>query len=132
MPYNELRKDYLLNRWVVIATERARRPNDFVKPKTEQSKTANCPLCLGNEDMTPPAVLVYLPTEQGITKSKEDGNFRYKNWLIRTVPNMFPAFAPPKVALDSQNIMQSDSFGYAVGHHEVIIETPNHDDHPHR
>ena len=80
--------------------------------------------------MTPPAVLVYLPTEQGITKSKEDGDFRYKNWLIRTVPNMFPAFAPPKTPLDAQNIMQNDSFGYAIGHHEVLIETPNHNDHP--
>jgi len=35
MSYNELRKDYLIDRWVVIATDRARRPVDFLKPKTE-------------------------------------------------------------------------------------------------
>ena len=130
MPYNELRKDYLLNRWVVIATERARRPNDFVKPKTEQAKTNSCPLCPGNEHMTPPAVLVYLTAEHRVRKEKEHGDFRYKNWSIRTVPNMFPAFAPPKNPSDAQSIMQSDSLGRAIGHHEVLVETPCHNDHP--
>ena len=33
MQYNELRKDYLLDRWVVIATERSRRPTDLAKPQ---------------------------------------------------------------------------------------------------
>jgi UDPglucose--hexose-1-phosphate uridylyltransferase len=130
MPYNELRKDYLLNRWVVIATERARRPNDFVKPRTEQAKAANCPLCPGNEHMTPPAVLVYLPTEHGIRKDKENGDYRCKNWVIRTIPNMFPAFTPPKTPSDAQSIMHSDSLGCAIGHHEVLVETPCHSDHP--
>jgi len=126
--HNELRKDYLLNRWVVIATERARRPTDFVK-KTEQAKAEGCPLCPGNEHLTPPAVLVYLPADGGIRKEKEEGDFRFKNWLIRTIPNLFPAFSPPKDS-EADHIMQSDNFGYAIGHHEVIIETPNHNDHP--
>ena len=59
MPYNELRKDYLLDRWVVIATERSRRPTDFSKPKPQAAKTAVCPLCVGNENMTPPALMLY-------------------------------------------------------------------------
>jgi len=130
MPYNELRKDYLLNRWVVIATERARRPTDFAKPKTNQAKAASCPLCPGNEDITPPAVLVYLLAEQGVNKEKEEGNFRYRNWLIRTIPNMYPAFSPPKITSDAQHILQGDNFGYAIGHHEVLVETPIHSDQP--
>jgi len=130
LTYNELRKDYLLNRWVVSATERARRPNDFVKPKTVQAKADTCPLCPGNEHMTPPAVLTYLRTERGTRKDREEGNFRFKTWLVRTVPNMFPAFTPPKNPSDAQNIMQNENFGKAIGHHEVLIETPNHNDHP--
>ena len=59
MPYNELRKDYLLDRWVVIATERSRQPTDFSKPKLEAAKTAVCPLCVGNENMTPPTLMLY-------------------------------------------------------------------------
>jgi UDPglucose--hexose-1-phosphate uridylyltransferase len=130
MPYNELRKDYLLNRWVVIATERARRPTDFAKPKTESAKTAICPLCSGNEHLTPSAVLVYLPTENGIRKDLEQGDFRHKNWLIRTIPNLYPAFSPPKNQADAQQIIQSTGFGYGIGHHEVLIESPNHNDQP--
>ena len=131
MPYNELRKDYLLDRWVVIAIERARRPTDFVKQKTETAKNATCPLCLGNEHMTPPAVLVYLSSSGGkIVKYMEQGNLRSKNWLIRSIPNMYPAFAPPKNPADTEQIMKSSSFGYAIGHHEVLVESPNHSDHP--
>ncbi len=69
MPYNELRKDYLLNRWVVIATERSRRPTDFAKPKPETAKTAVCPMCVGNENMTPPALMLYLK-ENGDSQAK--------------------------------------------------------------
>ena len=130
MPYNELRKDYLLDRWVVIATERSRRPTDFIKQRTEQVKTALCPLCPGNEHLTPPATLVYLPGNGGVQKNKEEGNFRYKDWLIRVILNLYPAFSPPKAPQDTQCIMRSANYGYAVGHHEVLIESPNHTDHP--
>ena len=130
MPQNELRKDYLLNRWVVIATERSRRPTDFAKQKTEQAKTDNCPLCPGNEHVTPPAVLAYLPEKDGIRKDKEQGDFRFKNWLIRCIPNLYPAFSPPKEQADEAQIMKSENFGFAIGHHEVLVESPNHNDHP--
>lgn len=131
MPYNELRKDYLLDRWVVIATERARRPTDFVKKTQEQPiDTALCPLCPGNEHLTPPAVLVYVPNDDGIRKTKEQGDFRTKNWTVRVIPNLYPAFSPPKTQDDTQHIMRSTNYGYAVGHHEVLVESANHGDHP--
>jgi UDPglucose--hexose-1-phosphate uridylyltransferase len=130
MPYNELRKDYLLDRWVVIATERGRRPTDFAKQKKEPAQASVCPMCPGNEHMTPPAVLVYLNQNGDIKKAKDENGFRHKNWLIRCVPNLFPAFAPPKDPADQTNIMKSESFGCAIGHHEVLIESPNHDDDP--
>jgi UDPglucose--hexose-1-phosphate uridylyltransferase len=130
MPYNELRKDYLLDRWVVIATERSRRPTDFAKPKPVTSPTPTCPLCPGNEYMTPPATLVYQSENGAIKKTNEQGDFRSKNWLLRCIPNMFPAFAPPKNPVDAEQILKSASFGFAIGHHEVIVESPNHNDHP--
>jgi UDPglucose--hexose-1-phosphate uridylyltransferase len=130
MPYNELRKDYLLDRWVVIATERARRPTDFFKQRTEQASKALCPLCPGNEHLTPPATLVYLPNDAGIRKDKEEGDFRSKNWLVRVIPNLYPAFSPPKTQEDTLRIFRTESYGYAIGHHEVLIESPSHADHP--
>jgi UDPglucose--hexose-1-phosphate uridylyltransferase len=130
MVYNELRKDYLLDRWVVIATERGRRPTDFAKQKKEQAQASVCPMCPGNEHMTPPAVLVYLKSNGEIVKAKDENGFRPKNWLVRVVPNLFPAFAPPKELKDQQHIMKSDSFGCAIGHHEVLVESPRHDEDP--
>lgn len=130
MAYNELRKDYLLNRWVVIATERGRRPTDFAKPKTESAQNAVCPLCAGNEHLTPPAVLLYLKSDGEIVKDKDTERFRHKNWLIRSIPNLFPAFAPPKDSTITGQIMKSHNYGLAVGHHEVLVESPVHDEDP--
>jgi UDPglucose--hexose-1-phosphate uridylyltransferase len=130
MPYNELRKDYLLDRWVVIATERGRRPTDFAKQKKKPAQASVCPLCPGNEHMTPPAVLVYLKSNGEIRKDKDENGFRPKNWLIRCIPNLYPAFAPPQAQSDQTQIMKSDSFGLAIGHHEVLVESPRHDEDP--
>lgn len=130
MPYNELRKDYLLNRWVVIATERGRRPTDF-KPKPPAASNAVCPLCVGNEHMTPPAVLLYLKDNGGIKKSHDPPEgIRPQNWLLRVIPNLFPAFTPPKQPQDAEHIAKNDCLWDAIGHHEVIIESPIHNDGP--
>jgi UDPglucose--hexose-1-phosphate uridylyltransferase len=130
MPHNELRKDYLLDRWVVIATERSRRPTDFAKKETAQAKTGVCPFCPGNEHMTPPAVLVYLESNGKIGKTKDENSFRHKNWIIRCFPNLYPAFAPPKEKTSKKQTVKSGGLAYAVGHHEVLIESPTHDEHP--
>jgi UDPglucose--hexose-1-phosphate uridylyltransferase len=130
MPFNEVRKDYLLDRWVVIATERGRRPTDFAKKDREKAKTGVCPMCPGNEHMTPPAVLAYLKSGKGIRKAKDEDGLRHKNWLIRVVPNLFPAFAPPNARISQKRIFKSNGLAEAVGHHEVLIESPNHDEHP--
>jgi UDPglucose--hexose-1-phosphate uridylyltransferase len=130
MVYNELRKDYLLDRWVVIATERSRRPTDFARQKTEQNQESSCPLCVGNEHMTPPAVMLYLNQNGKIRRDKDHDGKRPKNWLVRVIPNLYPAFAPPRELSNQMQIIKSGNFGYAIGHHEVLVESPNHDEHP--
>jgi UDPglucose--hexose-1-phosphate uridylyltransferase len=131
MPYNELRKDYLLDRWVVIATERARRPTDLAKRRPEQTiNIATCPLCPGNEHVTPPAVLVYTEKDGQIVKTHEEGKFRSKGWTLRTIPNLFPAFNPPITPEDGMQYQKNGNFGCAVGHHEVLVESSAHTNHP--
>lgn len=128
MASNEVRKDYLLKRWVVIAKERKKRPTDFVKKEIEK-KEGVCPLCPGNEHMTPPAVLLYLSSNGEIRKERDQNGLRHKDWLVRVVPNAYPAFTPP----DEETVMmikESSVLARAVGHHEVIIESPCHDEHP--
>ena len=131
MPYNELRKDYLLNRWVVIATERSRRPTDFAKQKAETAQTAVCPMCVGNEHLTPPAVMLYLK-ENGEVNVAQDPltGERPKNWLVRVIPNLYPAFSPPKQPEDTAQIFKGECLADAIGGHEVIVESPNHDEDP--
>lgn len=125
--HNELRKDYLLNRWVVIATERCRRPTDFARPTPKTAKTCICPLCVGNENMTPPAIMLYLKENGKITKSQDPHTGdRPQNWLIRDIPNLYPAFTPPKH--HSQQVVTGDDCCFAVGHHEVLVESPVHEE----
>jgi len=125
---NEMRKDYLLSRWVVIAKQRKRRPTDFVREEVKR-EVGVCPLCPGNEHMTPPAVLVYLRSDGGVRKEKDENGYRHKNWLIRCVPNLYPAFTPPA---KREKFEAKGCFGLvrATGHHEVLVESPRHGEHP--
>ncbi len=54
----ELRQNYFTKEWVIIATERAKRPEELVSrrvPKTAPQHVENCPFCPGNESKTPSA-----------------------------------------------------------------------------
>ena len=130
MGYNELRKDYLLNRWVVIAIERSRRPADFSVQRIKTMQNSVCPLCVGNEHLTPPAVMLYLRHDGEIKTSRDKNGSRPQNWLIRVIPNLYPAFSPPEDLADQIQIMKNENFGCAVGHHEVLVESPHHDEDP--
>jgi UDPglucose--hexose-1-phosphate uridylyltransferase len=129
MAANEMRKDYILDRWVVIATQRKRRPTDFLRAK-KATRPSVCPFCPGNEHMTPPAILVYLKADEEMVKDRDRGSFRHKDWLVRCFSNLYPAFAPradkeAKVSKERNLVSMA-----AVGHHEVLVESPNHDEHP--
>jgi UDPglucose--hexose-1-phosphate uridylyltransferase len=111
---SQLRKDPVLGRWVIISTERGKRPTDFVHEK-EAKKGGFCPFDEGNEDKTPPEVLAY----------RKSGSARdTPGWQVRVVPNKFPALAI-EGDLDRAGEGMYDKMN-GVGAHEVIIETPDH------
>jgi UDPglucose--hexose-1-phosphate uridylyltransferase len=88
-------------------------------------------MCPGNENITPPAVLLYLKEKSGLQKAQDPlVGERPQNWLVRVIPNLYPAFSPPKQSQDAEQIITSEDFGKAIGHHEVLVESPNHDEHP--
>ncbi|GFO70192.1 galactose-1-phosphate uridylyltransferase [Geomonas limicola] len=111
---SELRWDPLKQHWVIIATDRGRRPRDFqVEPET--GTLTNCPFCYGNEDKTPPEIFAIRP----------DGEPNQANWRVRVIPNKFPA-------LRIEGDLRTRGYGpydvmEGIGAHEVIIETPDHD-----
>ena len=64
-------------------------------------------MCVGNENMTPPALMLYLKDNGEIRKSKDPlVGERPKNWLVRNIPNLYPAFGPPKQPEDENQIFK--------------------------
>jgi UDPglucose--hexose-1-phosphate uridylyltransferase len=105
-----------VGRWVIIATDRARRPSDFVREPVTAKGGKFCPFCEGNEDKTPPEVLGWRQNGRGPNTS---------GWSLRVVPNKFPALGI-EGDLSRQGEGLFDKMN-GVGAHEVIIETPSHD-----
>ncbi len=106
---HELRKDYLLDDWVIIASGREKRPKQ-VEETLLPSVDENCPFCPGNEERTPPEIL-RVPALAG-------------EWRVRVVPNKFPAV---EQAGEIEKLELPFRFlKTAFGRHEVIIETPVH------
>jgi len=111
---SELRKDPVIGRWVVIATERKLRPSEFAAP-TEIKKEVFCPFCPGNEDKTPAEIFAVRPSFSPPNT---------KGWEIRVVPNKFPALRI-EGELNKKGMGMYDMMN-GIGAHEVIIETPEH------
>ncbi len=110
----ELRKDPIIGRWVIIATERGKRPHDFVVEE-EVVKGGFCPFCPGNEHTTPPEIFAY---------RKPGTEPNTAGWDLRVVNNKFPALVL-KGEPDRQGEGMFDKMN-GIGTHEVIIESPDH------
>ena len=111
----ELRKDPITGRWVIISTDRAKRPTDFVRESVQIQGKGFCPFCYGHEEKTPPEILAY---------GRNGGPRNTPGWRVRVVPNKFPALGI-EGDLDRQGEGLFDKMN-GVGAHEVIIETPEH------
>lgn len=110
---SELRYNLVCREWVIIATERAKRPKDFIKAVKEKKVLPeykeNCPFCPGNEAQTP-GELFRLGSQ--------------KTWKVRAVPNLFGALSAKEKPLRKNNGIYLSMSG--SGDHEVIIEHPLH------
>lgn len=105
----ELRKDYILDRWVIISSGRGKRPHQFKKLETTEVKVDF--FGPGNESLTPPEI------GRIGTKSK---------WEMRWFNNKFVALKPEGQAeIRTDNTYFTFSGNY--GHHEVLVETPSLD-----
>jgi len=113
---SEIRQDPTTKEWVIIAPERAKRPQHMPKrvlvdelPVWDES----CPFCPGNESQTPDEVFRLPPSLSGSA------------WEVRVVPNRFAALRIPGSLIRSEEghfFRKMDG----VGVNEVIIETRCH------
>jgi len=110
----EMRQNRFTKEWVVIATERAKRPEELktnrpdAKPLPKYSPT--CPFCPGNEQMSPGEVM---------RLGGPDGE-----WRIKVVPNKFAALS--REGEPTRKVERSKRTINGVGIHDVIVESPDH------
>jgi UDPglucose--hexose-1-phosphate uridylyltransferase len=111
----QLRQNLATKEWVIIATERARRPDDFIHsghgPAHDVPELdAHCPFCPGNEE-----------DELEALRLPETGP-----WEVRIVRNLYPAVAP-------EGMLVRDFAGVAremsgIGYHEILVESRLHNE----
>jgi UDPglucose--hexose-1-phosphate uridylyltransferase len=111
----ELRRDPVVDRWVVIAPERRLRPFDF-GDATAGVAPPPCPFCPGHEHLTLPETLALDAAGRADAGAE---------WSVRVVPNRFPAFVQDGVPVAVVEGLRESVPG--VGAHEVIVETRAHD-----
>lgn len=114
---SELRQDITTKDWVIIAPERASRPQQepVIKatPEVLPDWDANCPFCPGNEAKTPRETLK-------IASATEPAS-----WEIRVIPNLFSALNPQGDTTRTEDGPFHRKMG-GYGAHEVIIDSPSH------
>jgi UDPglucose--hexose-1-phosphate uridylyltransferase len=113
----DLRKDPIVGRWVIIASERSRRPVDFQVDR-DPPRAGLCPFCPGQEEKTPRELLAYRPPDGPGARRDAPG------WSLRVFPNKFPALMI-EGDLDRAGEGVYDRMN-GIGAHEVIVETPDH------
>ncbi len=112
---SELRHDPLSRRWVIIATERSRRPEDFLPAPQALPEPRFCPFCPGTEDKTPAEITAVRP--HGSPPNSP-------GWEARVIPNKYPALMI-EGDLERRGVGLYDRMG-GIGAHEVIVESPQH------
>ena len=112
----QLRKDPIIGRWVIIATERARRPDDFKQAKVaNNNEEPTCPFCPGNEKFTPPEIFSYRSMHSAPNSP---------DWQLRVVPSIAPVLRiEGEIDRHGQGIYDVMS---GIGAHEIVIESPRH------
>jgi UDPglucose--hexose-1-phosphate uridylyltransferase len=110
----ELRQNFVTKEWVIISTERARRPSSFAEPGDRlltvdrPAYDSHCPFCPGNEEID----------------LEEDRIPDEGPWQVRVVQNKFPALAGDGMPVHSVDGIQRSIAG--VGYHEVLVCHPAH------
>lgn len=112
---SELRRDPVMGRWVIIAPERALRPDQISLPAQER-QAGPCVFCAGEEWRDPNEI--YAVRTAGTARNTP-------GWQVRVLPNKFPVLRI-EGKLVREGVGMFDMMA-GVGAHEVIAETPDHD-----
>jgi UDPglucose--hexose-1-phosphate uridylyltransferase len=111
---SQLRLNPATGDWVVIASERDKRPESASLQNQDDladQHRENCPFCPKQEEEEP--VFVFLDDEG--------------RWTLRVLANRFPAVLPGQQPIPSENLFERHMTG--TGHHDVVVEHRRHNFH---
>ena len=100
---------------MLIAPERAHRPDHFRVSNLQNLAEELCPFCEGNEKETLTEVLAFRSSA-----SEENG----PGWDVRIIPNKYPAVAISEEPQEQQASLFHASMGWGI--HEIVVESPQH------
>jgi UDPglucose--hexose-1-phosphate uridylyltransferase len=116
MVTTELRTDPITGRTVAIDLGPFKRRDDFdFEPVRLEDPPSRCPLCEGRESDAGPEILAW----------REGGPPNMPGWSVRVVPNRHPMLKiEGRLDVKTDGLFESRD---GLGAHEVVIETPLHD-----
>jgi len=116
MVTTELRTDPITGRTVAIDPGSFKRRDDFeLEPVRLEDPPVTCPLCEGREAEAGPEILAW----------REGGPANLPGWSVRVVANARPMLRIEGRPDEREQGLFASRDG--LGAHEVVIETPNHD-----
>jgi UDPglucose--hexose-1-phosphate uridylyltransferase len=111
---SELRKDPVVERWVIMTDDPIRSPSIVRKVQDEEADIL-CPFCPGNEHLCPPEILANRPYDSSPNDPR---------WNLRVIPSRSPLLVVEEdYRREGEGLYDKIS---GVGANEVIIETPCH------
>lgn len=129
IPEPEYRRNPITGWWVIVAPDRATKPESGEAEQPLKTPVGQCPFCEGKEAETPPESFAVRP----------EGRPNGPGWRLRCVPNQFPAVRKnisaeaTDVAATQTKMNASPSLKLSAneslpgwGVHEVIVESPRH------
>ena len=117
----ELRRDLLLQRWVIISDKRGKRPSEFRAFNSfRDSNPGPCNFCPGFEMENGHETFALRDSEEADAS----------DWRVRVIVNKYPAVSMDTNGLKLQASGEGTVFNRCqlpgFGSHEVVIETPEH------
>jgi UDPglucose--hexose-1-phosphate uridylyltransferase len=109
---NEIRLNLITRKWVIMAKEKGKKPEDFILHRVKKRLPEfleSCPFCPGNESKTPDEVF-RVHAEEG--------------WRIRVVRHKFSKLSEEGERNRWDTGVKKGVNG--IGIHELIVETPMH------
>ncbi len=126
---SDLRYDPINDLWVTVAEVRTDRPNEYA-PRAEIVPLERCPFCCGHETETP-APIAEWAWDSSLNNLHPTAT---TDWLVRVIPNRFPAFEPingiadrvPPAAQPDVCLQPYRSTRSLHSRQELVIESPRH------